>query len=29
MMKDIEKKALQKEVEELKQKLSKYEKGEV
>jgi len=28
MMKDIEKKALQKEVEELKQKLSKYEKGE-
>lgn len=29
MMKDIEKKALQKEVEELKQKLAKYEKGEV
>ncbi|CAH1059095.1 PspC domain-containing protein [Paenibacillus pseudetheri] len=29
MMKDIEKKALQKEVEELKQKLSKYEKGEL
>ncbi|KAI7261688.1 hypothetical protein KC345_g9670 [Hortaea werneckii] len=29
MMKDIEKKALQREVEELKQKLSKYEKGEV
>jgi len=29
MMKDIEKKALKKEVEELKQKLSKYEKGEV
>ncbi|WP_379138629.1 PspC domain-containing protein [Paenibacillus sp. sgz500958] len=29
MMKDIEKKALQKEVEELRQKLSKYEKGEV
>lgn len=27
MMKDIEKKALQKEVEELKQKLSKYEAG--
>jgi phage shock protein PspC (stress-responsive transcriptional regulator) len=29
MMKDIEKKALQKEVEELKQKLAKYEKGEL
>jgi phage shock protein PspC (stress-responsive transcriptional regulator) len=29
MMKDIEKKALKKEVEELKIKLSKYEKGEV
>ncbi|MHA0858169.1 PspC domain-containing protein [Paenibacillus sp. CMAA1364] len=29
MMKDIEKKALKKEVEELKAKLSKYEKGEV
>ena len=29
MMKDIEKKALKKEVEELRQKLSKYEKGEV
>lgn len=29
MMKDIEKKALQKEIEELKQKLSKYEKGEL
>lgn len=29
MMKDIEKKALQKEVEELKQKLAKYEKGEI
>lgn len=29
MMKDIEKKALQKEVEELKQKLAKYEKGEM
>lgn len=29
MMKDIEKKALQKEVEQLKQKLSKYEKGEM
>lgn len=29
MMKDIEKKALQKEVEELKQKLSKYEKGDL
>lgn len=29
MMKDIEKKALQREVEELKQKLAKYEKGEV
>lgn len=29
MMKDIEKKALQKEVAELKQKLAKYEKGEV
>lgn len=28
MMKDIEKKALQKEVEELRQKLSRYEKGE-
>ncbi len=29
MMKDIEKKALKKEVEELKIKLSRYEKGEV
>lgn len=29
MMKDIEKKAMRKEIEELKQKLSKYEKGEV
>lgn len=29
MMKDIEKKAMKKEIEELKQKLSKYEKGEV
>ncbi|PYE43231.1 PspC domain-containing protein [Paenibacillus barcinonensis] len=28
MMKDIEKKALKKEVEELRQKLSRYEKGE-
>lgn len=29
MMKDIEKKALKKEIEELKQKLSKYEKGDL
>lgn len=29
MMKDIKKKALEKEVEELRKKLSKYEKGEV
>jgi len=29
MMEDIEKKAMKKELEELKQKLSKYEKGEV
>ncbi len=31
MMKDIEKKAMQKEIEELKRKLAKYEdkKGEV
>ncbi|MCL6603931.1 MAG: PspC domain-containing protein [Paenibacillus sp.] len=29
MMKDIEKKAMKKEIEELRQKLSKYEKGEV
>ncbi|SEU20787.1 PspC domain-containing protein [Paenibacillus sp. NFR01] len=29
MMKDIEKKALQKEVEELKRELAKYKKGEV
>jgi hypothetical protein len=28
MMKDIEKKAMQKEIEELRQKLAKYEKGE-
>lgn len=28
MMKDIEKKALQKEIEELKAKLAKYEKGD-
>ena len=28
MMKDIEKKALQKEIEELRAKLAKYEKGE-
>ncbi len=29
MMEDIEKKAMKKELEELKKKLSKYEKGEV
>ncbi|WP_150269183.1 PspC domain-containing protein [Paenibacillus tepidiphilus] len=29
MMKDIEKKAMQKEIEELKRKLAKYEKGEM
>ncbi|MFI2857813.1 PspC domain-containing protein [Paenibacillus sp. JSM ZJ436] len=29
MLKDIEKKALKKEIEELKQKLSKYEKGDL
>ncbi|WP_010271511.1 PspC domain-containing protein [Paenibacillus senegalensis] len=29
MMKDIEKKAMQKEIEELKAKLAKYEKGDV
>ncbi|WP_054958241.1 PspC domain-containing protein [Paenibacillus dakarensis] len=29
MMKDIEKKALKKEIEELKKKLSKYEKGDL
>jgi phage shock protein C len=29
MMKDIEKKAMQKEMEELKAKLAKYEKGDV
>ncbi|MNE29585.1 PspC domain protein [compost metagenome] len=29
MMKDIEKKAMKKELEELRQKLAKYEKGEV
>ncbi|NMO95581.1 PspC domain-containing protein [Paenibacillus lemnae] len=29
MMKDIEKKALKKEIDELKQKLSKYEKGDL
>lgn len=29
MMKDIEKKAMQKELEELKAKLAKYEKGDV
>lgn len=29
MMEDIEKKAMKKELEELKEKLSKYEKGEV
>ncbi|GIP31067.1 PspC domain-containing protein [Paenibacillus sp. J2TS4] len=29
MMKDIEKKALQKEIEELKAKVAKYEKGDV
>jgi len=28
MMKDIEKKAMQKEIEELKKKLSNYEKGD-
>lgn len=29
MMEDIEKKAMKKELEELRNKLSKYEKGEV
>jgi len=29
MMEDIEKKALKKELEELRKKLSEYEKGEV
>ena len=28
MMKDIERKAMQKEIEELKKKLSNYEKGD-
>ncbi len=28
MMKDIEKKAMQKEIEELKKKISDYEKGD-